>query len=146
MTGQQERPDSTQERLPQALIDDLADLCDARVLVPPDLDEKILALAADRLAPVRRRRSWAGTWAAAAAVALVAGVATLLLVQQPGPVSGRDINADGAVDILDAFAVARGIEDRTAPDHWDVNGDAIVDRRDVDALAMAAVALPKGRS
>lgn len=78
-----------------------------------------------------------------------------------------DINGDGRVDILDALALARHIEagvpsgsspqprpskpeiivalgdQRTAPGapSWDINGDGLLDRRDVDAVAYRAVSL-----
>jgi hypothetical protein len=48
----------------------------------------------------------------------------------------------GKPTILDAFALARGLDAGQQMDaRWDVNGDGVVDKRDVDALAMAAVKL-----
>jgi hypothetical protein len=58
-----------------------------------------------------------------------------------------DIDRNGRVDILDAFKLARHIEsgyaDRGAPG-WDINGDGLVNREDVDRVAFAAVRLDKG--
>jgi hypothetical protein len=49
------------------------------------------------------------------------------------------------VDILDAFLLARRIEnDESLSGDWDVNGDRAVDSADVDAVAMAAVRLEGG--
>jgi len=57
----------------------------------------------------------------------------------------EDIDRNGTVDILDAFTLARHIEaGRPADRMWDFNGDGLVDRRDVDTVALAAVRLSKG--
>ncbi len=57
-------------------------------------------------------------------------------------VDRSDINGDGRVDILDAFLLAKRVEAREAFDTaWDITGDGLVDRRDVAALAAAAVRL-----
>ncbi len=45
--------------------------------------------------------------------------------------------------MLDAFRVASALKDRRAVDaRWDVTGDGVIDARDVEAIAKAAVALP----
>jgi hypothetical protein len=56
-----------------------------------------------------------------------------------------DIDRNGTVNILDAFTLARHIASKR-PDEarWDMNGDGLVDRRDVDTVAFAAVRLRKG--
>jgi hypothetical protein len=49
------------------------------------------------------------------------------------------------VDILDAFKLARQIESAGPTEkNWDINGDGLVDRHDVDMVAFAAVRLDKG--
>ncbi len=64
---------------------------------------------------------------------------------RPVQVAREDVDANGRVDILDAFAVARRLDSGgRAPAAWDVNGDGAVDRADVDEIAMAAVSLKKG--
>ena len=141
MNDPHEQPDSRHETLPNALVDDLADLYDARILVPEHVDDQVLSEARQHLAPVRRRRFRLRVWGAAAAVILAAGLTITLIGTHQGPTLRQDINGDGVVDILDAFAVARGIENRTQQADWDVNGDGDVDRRDVDDLAMLAVTL-----
>lgn len=61
-------------------------------------------------------------------------------VERPAPGA-----CNGTATILDAFALARHIRDGAAPRaEWDCNRDGVVDRRDVDALALAAVQLHKG--
>jgi hypothetical protein len=51
----------------------------------------------------------------------------------------------GRVTILDAFALARHLKAGDAMQaEWDTNHDGVVDRKDVDALAMAAVRVVGG--
>ena len=58
----------------------------------------------------------------------------------------HDLDGNGRVNILDAFVLARHVESAAVPrGQWDLNGDGLVDRNDVDLVAMAAVAL-NGRS
>jgi hypothetical protein len=59
-----------------------------------------------------------------------------------------DLNHDRHVDILDAFALARQLK-QGGPGNLplDVNGDGVVDERDVEALVVRAVKLePAGHS
>ncbi len=53
----------------------------------------------------------------------------------------NDIDNDGRVDILDAFAMARRIKRGEAEPAWDHNQDGQVDQRDVDNLAQLTVTL-----
>ena len=66
-------------------------------------------------------------------------------VVAPSKVVPSDIDGNGRVDILDAFKLARGIEgvERGATE-WDINGDGVVNREDVDYVAFKAVRLDKG--
>ncbi|MCA9294515.1 MAG: hypothetical protein KDA20_11950 [Phycisphaerales bacterium] len=57
---------------------------------------------------------------------------------QPDPL---DVDGNARVDILDAFAIARGVQAGNAPASWDVNGDGAVTQADVDVVAHAAVSL-----
>jgi hypothetical protein len=130
---------------------DLADVVDARIEVPPDVDRAIAARARERLHPSVYRVSWrqrALGWAAAAAV-LVIGlvVARTLLPGRAGPTpvaSGApagDVDGSGRVDVLDAFILARRIADGGTVPAADLNGDGSTDALDVDAIAMIAVSL-----
>jgi hypothetical protein len=53
-----------------------------------------------------------------------------------------DYDGDGVIDILDAFALARTIENELAIEPmWDLNGDGVIDDDDVVVIAQAAVRL-----
>ncbi len=56
----------------------------------------------------------------------------------------RDIDRSGKVDILDAFAVARGIKSGKPSLAWDVKGDGKVDQQDIDDIAALAVRVKGG--
>jgi len=112
------------------------------------------ALTASAAAGGRRRLARVAPWAAAAAVVLVgaAGVLWRGGLGSSGPAAkapagiGRvdDVNRDGRVDVLDAFALARAVDAGDRRSEWDVNRDGAVDRGDVDAVALAAVSLGGG--
>jgi len=147
-------------KIPDRLKKDLQALYGSTVDIPFSADEAILEAARRRLKPrpayIGRLR-WAGAVAAAAvltmAVALLlyegygrtrstAKVVRKVSTDTPG---GKDFNADGRIDILDAFTLARHIENTESRSRaGDINSDGVVDRSDVDLIAMAAVSL-KGR-
>ena len=57
----------------------------------------------------------------------------------------EDVNHDGQVDILDAFALARQLNERASvPSPVDLNGDGVVDDRDVELITAHAVSLGGG--
>jgi hypothetical protein len=62
--------------------------------------------------------------------------------------SREDLNRDGKVDILDAFMLAKKLQGAPVSDRTlDLNGDGVVDHRDVEIIATHAVSLEKrGRS
>jgi hypothetical protein len=89
--------------------------------------------------------------AAAAAIALAVMHFYPMNRQAAGPISvartsnPEDIDGNGRVDIRDAFLLARRLETDEQPDlQWDLNGDGLIDRRDVDLVATTAVKLDKG--
>lgn len=123
--------------------------------VPEGTDDLVLTLAARHFAARGRRRRMlsAASLAAAAGLALAASLYPFFRTRQaPIPPAvpatalatalAGDLNADGRVDINDAFLLARSLRDG-APIHpeWDFTRDGAVDRADVDAIAMAAVRL-----
>ena len=148
---------STALRQLEELSRDLAVLAKVEIAVPEEIERRILWEARKRALTVRRRqRWWRPGWAAAAAAAVLLGLTSLLrLAPEPQPdvvalarrpkaaaplarVRAEDIDGDGRIDILDAFALARAVE---AGGGADVNGDGVVDQRDVQVLADAAVRL-----
>ncbi len=131
---------------------DMGALFEPQRPVPPEVDRAVLDRA--RLHLVRRRFRWTTVWKVAAAAAVVIFAFSLDLTKQPEPTADRsvtanvqtvDIDQNGRVDILDAFKLARHIESAgTATKNWDINGDGLVNRDDVDMVAFAAVRLDKG--
>lgn len=130
----------------------------APVPIPEERERALLEQARERADAIRReaerrprralrRLALAVPLAAAAAVALVLLVPELRQPETPaaseavaaaGP---DDVNRDGKVDILDAFAVARALDRGQAGAAHDATGDGKIDRSDVDRLALAAVAV-----
>ncbi len=152
MSRPNEQPDQLLEpKAPQGLIDDLAALGGDPGAVPPEVDHAVIGRAREHF--VRRRRvrmalRLAKVGAAAAAV-IVAAFWIAQSYDQARPqqqVAVReDIDGNGQVNILDAFVLARRLE-TAAPTQpgWDVNDDGLIDKRDVDTVAYAAVSLQRG--
>jgi len=82
---------------------------------------------------------------AVVATIVAAGVLVWLTVHPRAAVRPEDLNADGRVDMLDAFALARELQQGSTPrPQLDLNGDGVVDNRDVQVLAARAVRLEQG--
>ena len=148
--GPEKHDESAELRAPAELTRALRAFDAPKGAVPKAVDELILSNAHRHLASGRRRFAWriATIGALAAAVAIVfilPEFTTHTPTPPPVPVLAGDIDGNGRIDILDAFALARHIErnEETAAD-WDVNADGRIDRRDVDALAKIAVRLNGG--
>jgi len=129
----------------------LEDLRKTRLLVSPAVDAAVLAKAREHL------KGRAGSllpwkpllpWAAMAASFVVVAWLVHTVTRPAAPAASfvrEDINHDGRVDILDAFALARQIESGgTLEARWDINDDGQINRADVGAIAARAVSL--GRS
>jgi hypothetical protein len=124
------------------------------IFIPPTVDEAILRSARRHLTGQSQRQfRWPlfFRWSVATALA----VAFLLVVAPrfarksgltPDAVFVRgDLNHDGQVDILDAFALARELKLGMPRNlQLDINGDGIVDERDLATLSARAVSLEKG--
>lgn len=140
-------PSDPERDFPGDLRQDIAAMYTQPIVVPSHLDRMILSAARARL--VRRRRMlrivrWGFAAAAAAVVMLVLRV-NLVHAPPPRVAQACDINHDGRVDILDAYIVARGIAHHDPlPKEWDVNGDGVVDQKDVDFIADQAVHVSGG--
>ncbi len=87
-------------------------------------------------------------WAAFSAVAVTIVAVGVLVWLGGHPRSAarpEDLNGDGVVDMLDAFALARELQhDPASHPQLDLDGDGKVDERDVQALAARAVRLEQG--
>lgn len=148
---------------PEGLVDGLRLLYGHTPSVPSAVDDAVLRAAGRRL--TRHRPTLALRWAAVCACPLLIVAALVVVVSYVAPrvrpeplaaavrdvapvVSAReDLNADGRVDILDAFLLAKRVDggSEPTPTH-DLNADGRVDRLDVDLIAMAAVRLNGGTS
>ena len=78
-------------------------------------------------------------WISAAACSLALALLASSLIRPPR-FERADVDQNGRVDILDAFALARRIQ-QGAAGGFDLNGDGVVDKLDVDFVAAQAVRL-----
>jgi len=146
-------PRDEELKAPPRLIEALKRASSERIFVPPAIDQTILKAAQRQLSPLRRaraRRVWWWTGLATASAVVVAFA--LVTAQWHRSASGRfaleDVNRDGQIDILDAFALARQVKQGNSLDkRLDLNGDGVIDEKDVATIAGHAVKLePRGRS
>ncbi len=155
MTDQNRQFDDVEQPVSPQFRKDLQALFQPSGPVPQQVDKTVLAQAHRRLARPRRLII-PMRWAVAAAAVIVLGAILYRqtvstnhqssIINHRSVAEGRaDVDSNGRVDILDAFRLARDIESR-GPDQtkWDLNGDGLVDRKDVDVVAFAAVRLDKG--
>lgn len=130
----------------------------APIEVPAAQDAALRAMARDHARAVRSRTGRGRrTWLlAGAAVACAAGL--LLALTLGGGFAGGDdatpavaraaihgdVNRDGAVDVIDAMALARDLErGPVTAAAWDLNRDGVVDQSDVEWIASHVVALDR---
>ena len=134
--------------LPGVLAADLGRIYRADVTPSPPVDQAILNRARAHVAGRKRTLLLRRVAGAAAAVILIAAALIPMRGTDQRAVTAReatgDVNVDGAVDIRDALALARRIDQQDTKPAYDYNGDQAVDRRDVDAIAMRAVRLDQG--
>ena len=138
---------------PPLLVSALKKLPGESVFVPRSVDEIVSRAARKHLSGGRRlgilRFHWR-IWAALTAIVVALGILARLSINRPSARSepnfaSEDFNHDGQVDILDAFALAKQLKSGPSPDaRLDINGDGIVDERDVATIAARAVKLEKG--
>ena len=145
----------TEFKLSEEFSNALSDLFTTDQSVPPEVDRAILDMAHKHITAGPRHRlsvlRWAGAASAVAAVIII-----MVILSFPGPdtmmrsdsspiFAKADIDGNGRTDILDAFTLARHIERTDKPNKkWDFNNDGIIDRKDTDIVAFAAVRLDKG--
>lgn len=153
-------PEESQLGITDKLGDDVKALFKPQLSVPSEVDRAILDrasahFAGQEFARSRKRRfRWVGLWKVAAAAAVVIFAFSLDLTEKPAPTvhyaslaeaGAVDFDRNGRVDILDAFKLARQIElASNTGANLDINGDGLVNRGDVDTVAMAAVSLDRG--
>jgi hypothetical protein len=139
-----------QLELPAALQGELHRLYAPRTVIPAGLEQSILAGARARLAQRRKARMRMRIIAAvsAAAAAIVAGFHFYPEKAPPPPpvaINIPDFNADGRIDMLDAYFLARRVRvGEGLKAEWDLNRDGKVDSADVDGLARQSVSLAGG--
>ena len=144
-----EQNDANDPRISAELAERLQALGGPRVAVPPRTDEAILTQARRHFAGIGRSRRVIAfpRWLAAAAVVALCAWLSHLWLSNPGAssIAREDINHDGRVDVLDAFAVARRLQQgQVNAAQFDFNRDGVVDQRDIDVIAVQAVKLAKG--
>lgn len=145
--------DRSPDSIPPPLLEDLRILYARQMPVPGHLDERILARARSRLQAGRRSRQlvrWAPLAGLAAAACLglwlsgglwnAGGPASAPALPAPQAALREDVDGNGQVNILDAFTLARRIDQGAGGlDSWDLDGDGHVGQSDVDAIARRAV-------
>jgi len=139
---------------PPRLVSAFKKLPDEQIFVPPSIDETVLMAARRRLTSQARSGARWFRWrlrAVATALIVAAAILTRLSTNRPTPLPNQaafipgDLNHDGQVDILDALALAKQLKSGPPPGaQLDINGDGIVDERDVATIAARAVRLEKG--
>ena len=160
-------PNPPDDQLPDNIVDELRQYDEMPFAVPIMLDKTIIRdaheyLAASPSAPPTRR--WFRV-----AVAVSSACAALLLftvtrwtndtnrsdqpltaqaLNEPAdmkriqpPANPRDIDENGTVNILDAYAMARRLESGESADTWDFNSDGQLDESDIQLVAFDAVML-----
>ena len=158
------KPDDAEIGLPDSLTATLKNRYGPVPSVPSEIDHAILADARRHLEqhgpatlrPARRRRVSAWQWTAIASTVAAACV-ELSALKPPKPneessVAARsdassldvelrgDVDLNGRVDILDAFAMARQLRDGRG-EARDFNHDGRFDKFDIDVVALEAVKL-----
>ena len=129
------------------LVSALKEISNREIFIPSHVDHAILKAAQERLAPRAKARfgnfhRWM-LWPALAAACVFVACAAWLLTTRPH-YARDDLNRDGKVDILDAFALARQLKSSAhLSSTLDINGDGVVDGRDVALIAAHAVQLKK---
>ena len=147
MPGQEQYPEEESLEAPEKLVEALGQLHKEGIFVPPAVDQAVLRAAGKHLRRLERPRARRKSWLPWAAMAACLALAVWLTERFSSPVRARpfareDINRDGRVDVLDAFALARRIDTGgTLDPGWDINGDGHIDRVDVNAIAARAVSL-----
>jgi len=135
--------------VPARLVEALGALHGAKIPVPTRVDETVLAQARSHLQKVAAPAIVPFPRWLAAAAAVLAGLGLTFLLSKTGPevpaFAREDLDRNGRVDMLDAFALARKLKAGSVSDRmFDLNGDGVIDQRDIDSIAAYAVKVHKG--
>jgi hypothetical protein len=104
----------------------------ARIDVPTSVKRDLMSLTLPR-------RVWRPM---AAAAAVLIGIGGVWLAMGLRPALPGDVDRNGRVDIIDAYALAVRLRSGQKVDPaYDVNGDGKVDERDVEEIARRSVAI-----
>ncbi len=135
---------------PERLVAALKESSERKILIPTYVDRTVLDAARRHLNRHAKTntghfRRWMLWPALAMGLAVVMGITRLVTTPAPAKFAREDLNRDGNVNILDSFALARELKKgQSLPARFDVNGDGVVDERDVALIAAHAVAIGKG--
>jgi hypothetical protein len=149
MNENDQRDAEQQLDAPAKLLAALQESSHRKVFVPPYIDRAVLDAARRHLNRPKESnpgifRRWMLWPALATACIVIAFIIRLLLAPAGARFAREDLNRDGHVDILDSFALARELKTgRPLPAVFDVNGDGVIDERDVALIAAHAVAIGK---
>ena len=88
---------------------------------------------------------WWTSLAAASAIVVALGLVTTQWRSPKERFALEDVNHDGKIDILDAFALARQVKQGSFSDKkLDLNGDRVIDEKDAATIAAHVVKLDRG--
>ena len=155
--------DELDPKVADKLSTDLKALFRVHASVPPEIDRAVIDRARTHLVRRWPKQTVRWTGAVAAAAAAIIFIFVLESPRESGLEAPRfekatskmaadrmarprvDIDGSGRVDILDAFILAKHMESIDQPQtKWDLNGDGLINRKDVDTVAFAAVRLNRG--
>lgn len=130
--------------------------------IPEAVDQAILSDIRSRADEIQRQRKVVflfprRTWAAAVGVLALFIISWNLFLQSEDPTpppmtarletldSSRDVDGSGSVDIIDAYMMARRVKEGGGLSmEWDFDHSGTIDKKDIQSLAMTAVALNSG--
>ena len=115
MAEQNQQPEDENLQAPEKLVEAMNHLQKERIFVPQAVDHAMLMRARQHLRRLEGLQSGWKPWLSWAAMAACLALAVWLGGHFNNPTRSRtfareDINRDGRVDVLDAFALARRIE------------------------------------
>ncbi|MDB5321573.1 MAG: hypothetical protein JWN40_3204 [Phycisphaerales bacterium] len=109
--------------------------------IPTSVDDAMRAAATERFAQRRRMRLMA-RWGAGLAAGIAAAIVIMVSLHRPAPVAPLARGFDQQLTMIDALTLAKHLAAKESIDKsWDMNGDGVIDQKDVDAVATISVSL-----